>query len=54
MRSGDPLAMKAYIGNPERVVSAIVKYAMSYADIVRADFEQFKKAIKQHRIQTKS
>jgi uncharacterized protein (DUF2252 family) len=54
MRSGDPLAMKAYIGNPERVVGAIVKYAMSYAEIARADFEQFQKAIKQHRIQIAS
>jgi len=52
MRSGDPLAMKAYIGNPERAVGVIVNYATSYAELVHSDFEQFQKAIRQRRIQS--
>lgn len=49
-RSGDALAISAYIGNAEKVVQAIVKYAMEYAKLTAADFAVFQKAIKEGRI----
>lgn len=45
-RSGDPLAIKAYIGSCAKVVSAIVKYALEYSEITEADFGAFQKAMK--------
>lgn len=51
-RSGDALALKGYIGRPDRVVQAIVDFGLKYADQTEADFEQFTKAIKKGRIKT--
>jgi uncharacterized protein (DUF2252 family) len=49
-RSGDALAIKGYIGSPDRVIKSIVKYGTEYADLTLADFEQFQVAVKQKRI----
>lgn len=49
-RSGDALAIKAYIGSCPKVVSAIVKYATKYAELTEADFDTFEKAIKDQRL----
>jgi uncharacterized protein (DUF2252 family) len=57
-RSGDPLAIKGYIGSVEKISKAIVKFALRYAEVTNDDFEEFKKAIKAGRVkvggQTKS
>lgn len=49
-RSGDALAIRGYIGQPDRVIHAIVEFALKYADQTVADFHQFTKAIKNGRI----
>jgi len=49
-RSGDALAIGSYIDGSDEVVRAIAKYGIAYADLARADFELFQKAIKQERI----
>lgn len=49
-RSGDALAIKAYIGNSNAVAESVVRYGLSYAKRTRADFEAFQKAIEKARI----
>ncbi|HEX4749254.1 MAG TPA: DUF2252 domain-containing protein [Bryobacteraceae bacterium] len=49
-RSGDAVVIKGYIGSPEKVVRAIVNYAVSYAQVTRNDFELFTKAIKDGKV----
>jgi uncharacterized protein (DUF2252 family) len=44
-RSGDALEVKGYIGSCGKVVKAITKYAMDYAELTQADFHAFQKAI---------
>ena len=50
MRSGDALAIKGYIGNPDRITKSITKFATRYAEITNDDFQDFKKAIKAGRV----
>jgi uncharacterized protein (DUF2252 family) len=52
-RSGDPLALKGYIGRPNRVVNAIVEFALKYAEQTEADFEEFANAIKKGRVKVR-
>jgi uncharacterized protein (DUF2252 family) len=49
-RSGDPLEIKGYIGSPEKISKAIVKFALRYADVTNDDFVEFQKAIKAGRV----
>ena len=49
-RSGDALAIKGYIGAPEKVVKAIVHFAVEYAGRVASDYDAFRKAIQKGRI----
>jgi uncharacterized protein (DUF2252 family) len=49
-RSGDPLAITGYLGSADKVVDAVVNYALEYAGVIQADFEAFTKAVKQERI----
>ena len=49
-RSGDPLAIKGYIGTPDKVLKSIVRYGMEYAALTESDFDTFKKAIKDERV----
>lgn len=49
-RSGDPLSLKGYIGQPDRVVKAIVAFAGKYAGQTEADFAEFTKEIKKGRV----
>jgi uncharacterized protein (DUF2252 family) len=49
-RSGDALAIKGYIGSCDRVLKALVNYALEYAAITEADFESFERAIKQGQV----
>ncbi len=51
-RSGDALTIKGYIGNCAKALGSIVKYAIAYADLTRADFALFQKAIREGRIKT--
>ena len=44
-RSGDALAIKGYIGTGDKVVAAITRYAMDYAEMADKDYLVFKKAI---------
>jgi len=50
VRSGDALAIKGYIGNPDRVIKSIKKFAMRYAEVTNDDFQDFKKAISAGRV----
>jgi len=50
VRSGDPLEIKGYIGSPEKISKAIVKFALRYADVTNDDFEELQKAIKGGRV----
>lgn len=45
-RSGDALMIKGYIGTCSKVINAIAKYALKYAELTEADFAGFQKAIK--------
>jgi uncharacterized protein (DUF2252 family) len=49
-RSSDAVAIKGYIGSCDKLVGAIVKYALEYAAVTEADFESFTKAIRDKRI----
>jgi uncharacterized protein (DUF2252 family) len=51
-RSGDPAAIRGYIGKPSRVMEPLTKYALDYAVQTQHDFEQFHKAIKAGKIRT--
>ncbi len=44
-RSGDALEIKGYIGSSGKVVKAITKYGMDYAELTQRDFHAFQKAI---------
>jgi uncharacterized protein (DUF2252 family) len=50
VRSGDALAIKGYIGSVEHIAKAMVKFAMRYAEVTNADFDEFKKSIKAGRV----
>ena len=49
-RSGDPLAIKGYIGGSSKIVKSVVKFGIDYADLTRGDFDLFTKAIKDGRV----
>jgi uncharacterized protein (DUF2252 family) len=49
-RSGDALAIKGYIGSCGKVLKAIAKFALEYAELTESDFDAFQKAIKQERL----
>jgi len=51
-RSGDALRIKGYIGSADKVVQAIVNYAVAYAQVTHKDFAAFTKAIKDGKIKT--
>ena len=53
-RSGDALAIKGYIGTPDKVIKSLVHYGTEYAALTQADFALFKKAIEQERIKAAS
>lgn len=48
-RSGDPVMLAAYLGKSGRAARALQQYAIKYAGQVEADYDQFKKALKQGR-----
>ena len=49
-RSGDALMIKGYIGNCDKALKAIVRYGLGYAEATQADFELFRRAIREGRI----
>ncbi len=49
-RSGDPVAISAYIGSGDRFATAITAFAESYARQNRDDFVQFQQAIDEGRL----
>jgi uncharacterized protein (DUF2252 family) len=49
-RSGDPLAIRAYIGSGDKVAKAIVRYGLEYANLAQADFDAFTKAIRKEKV----
>jgi uncharacterized protein (DUF2252 family) len=51
-RSGDAVKIKGYIGASDKVVQAIVNYAVTYAQVTHSDFEIYTKAIKEGKIKT--
>jgi uncharacterized protein (DUF2252 family) len=44
-RSGDALQIKGYIGSAGKVIKAIARFGMGYAELVQEDFHAFQKAI---------
>lgn len=53
-RSGDAVAIKGYIGSGDKVLQAIVHYALEYAAVTEADFEVFQKAVREGRVKVAS
>ena len=51
-RSGDPIAMAAYLGNPGKAADSLLSFAMNYADQVEADYKTFVKAWKSGALRT--
>lgn len=51
-RSGDAVKIKGYIGTSDKVIQAIVKYAVAYAQVTHSDFDIFTKAIHEGKIKT--
>jgi hypothetical protein len=49
-RSGDPLAIRAYIGRGSKASKSIVRYALEYANVVEADYDAFTKAIREEKV----
>lgn len=49
-KSGDPIAISAYLGKNERFDTAIANFAERYADQVERDFEALEQAAKQGRV----
>ena len=49
-RSGDALAIKGYVGTPEKTVKALTDYGTEYAELTQDDFTQFRKAIEKGQI----
>jgi uncharacterized protein (DUF2252 family) len=50
-RSGDPVAMSAYLGNGDAFDKSITDFAERYADQNEQDYEQFVKAIRSGRLE---
>ena len=50
-RTGDRLAIAAYLGSSERFVDAVARFAEIYADQAERDYELLTKAIRQGRIE---
>ncbi len=53
-RSGDALAIKGYVGTPDRVIESLIKYGTEYAQLTLADFEVFERAAKSGRIKVEA
>jgi hypothetical protein len=49
-RSGDPIAMAAYLGGKERFDKAITSFSESYADQNERDYAAFVEAIRDGRL----
>jgi uncharacterized protein (DUF2252 family) len=50
-RSGDPVAIAAYLGKSDRFDRAIADYSRAYADQTEADFQRFTEAVQEGRLQ---
>jgi hypothetical protein len=44
-RSGDPVALSAYLGKSDRFDRGLVAFAEHYADLNEADYEEFRSAV---------
>ncbi len=44
-RSGDALQIKGYIGSSGKVIKAVTKYGVDYAELTQVDFHAFQKSI---------
>lgn len=52
-RSGDPIALAAYIGSGQKAANSLVKFAFDYARQVEADYETFRKALRNGKLRDK-
>jgi NAD(P)H-dependent flavin oxidoreductase YrpB (nitropropane dioxygenase family) len=50
-RSGDPIAIAAYLGEDDRFDRAITKFAERYAEENERDYQAFTKAIRSRRLE---
>jgi hypothetical protein len=53
-RSGDPIAIAAYLGNSDTFDQAIGAFSSAYADQNERDYKAFKRAIKEGRIEAEA
>jgi uncharacterized protein (DUF2252 family) len=53
-RTGDRLAIAAYLGRNDRFVTAVTRFAESYADQSERDYELLTKAIRQGRVKAET
>jgi len=51
-RSGDPVAVAAYLGRSEKAQLALLRFAVQYADQTEADFATFRRALKHDELET--
>jgi uncharacterized protein (DUF2252 family) len=49
-RSGDPVVLAAYLGSSGKAAKALQQFAVKYADLVEADYERFRKAVRRGEI----
>jgi hypothetical protein len=49
-RSGDPVVLAAYLGSSGKAAKALQQFAVKYADLVEADYERFRKAVRHREI----
>ncbi|HXZ63717.1 MAG TPA: DUF2252 family protein, partial [Streptosporangiaceae bacterium] len=52
-RSGDPVAIAAYLGGTEEFDQAVTGFSLAYADQNERDFEDFIKAIRSGRLEAR-
>ena len=45
-RSGDPVAISAYLGQGDKAAQSLRRFAVQYANQVEADYIAFRKALK--------
>ena len=53
-RSGEPALISGYLGKADTFDRAIADFAVAYADQVELDYDQFKKAVRDGRIEARS
>jgi predicted alpha/beta hydrolase len=51
-RAGDPIAISSYIGSSTTFATSMENFAMTYADLMQSDYEEFTEAIASGEVQS--